>query len=125
MKELSPLFQRSIRVIHAIPNGKVSTYSALAELIEAPGCARHISYILSSSSQKYELPWHRVINSKGRISLPVHSGYFRQKKILEAEGIQFESEKIELNIYMWKPTKKYIRQLLKGLPPHIPKKGLK
>ena len=119
-KEKTPLFLRSVALIKAIPSGKVLTYSEVANLIGAPGCARHISFVLSSSSKKYDLPWHRVVNSKGKISLPVHNHYFRQKKLLENEGILFIEDKIDLKSYLWKPSKSLLNKTLKGIPKHIP-----
>lgn len=118
MKEHSPLFSRSIAVIVAIPEGTVTTYGRVASLIDAPGCARHVSYILSSSSKKYKLPWHRVISSSGNV--PEHSSFLKQLGLLRAEGIEIEHEKIDLEIYGWNPTKKQVRDLLKGIPRHVP-----
>ncbi len=120
MNNLSPLAIRTIYLVKAIPKGKVLTYSEVSKLIKAPGCARHVSYILSSSSKKYDLPWHRVLNSKGKISLPIGHGYFEQKKRLEYEGINLENEKINLDKYLWSPTPKQVLKILKGLPKHIP-----
>ena len=120
MKEHSPLFLRSVAVIKAIPEGKILTYSGVANLISAPGCARHVSFILSSSSKKYKLPWHRVINSQGRISLNLNNGYHIQKRRLQKENIEFINEKIDLNEHEWKPTKTLLKKILKGLPRHIP-----
>lgn len=119
-KDKSPLFLRTIALVRSIPKGKVLTYSAVANLVSARGCARHVSYILSSSSKKYGLPWHRVINSQGKISLPVQSGYFEQKKRLEKEKVKFNGEKIDLMTFQWSPTQKEVKSILKGLPKHIP-----
>lgn len=120
MKEqhFSPLFQRAIQLILAIPSGKVLTYGQAAKWIGAPGCARHISWILSSSSKKYQLPWHRVISSSGKISLPIGSGYQKQKRLLEKEGVLFTKDRIDLTNYLWNPSKKEVNQLLAGLPKH-------
>ena len=118
MKDKSPLFQRSVTLIRAIPKGKISTYGQIADLIGAPGCARHISYVLSSSSKKYDLPWHRVISSSGK--LPKHRSQFRQMKLLKAEGILSEYGAVDLDDHLWKPSKTQVRSLMKGLPKHTP-----
>jgi methylated-DNA-protein-cysteine methyltransferase-like protein len=123
MKNLSPLFIRTIKIIKNIPKGKVATYSSISNLIGAPGCARHVSYILSSSSDKYNLPWHRVVNSKGKISLAVDQGYFTQKKKLMSENVIFQNDAISLPKYLWRPSEKKISKMLKGLPQHIPIKA--
>jgi methylated-DNA-protein-cysteine methyltransferase-like protein len=53
-------------------------------------------------SAKYDLPWHRVVNSKGKISLKPSNGYALQKALLESEGIKFSSSQtIDLSVYLW------------------------
>lgn len=120
---LSPLAQRTITLINSIPKGKVLTYSEVARLIGASGCARHVSYILSSSSSKHDLPWHRVINSQGKISLPLDSGYFTQEKKLLNEEIIVKNGRIRLEHFLWKPSSKEVKKILSGLPLHIPLKA--
>lgn len=119
-KELSPLFLRTIALIEKIPKGKVLSYSQVAKLIGASGCARHISYILSSSSKKYELPWQRVVNSKGRISLQDFGTGKRQEQILLSEGVVIEGGNINFEQYLWCPTEKKLNQILAKIPKHIP-----
>jgi len=123
MHNKSALFQRTIQLIRAIPAGKILTYAGVSKLISAPGCARHISYILSSSSRKYALPWHRVINSKGQISLSVGAGHFEQKRLLAKENIKFNAEVIDLDKYAWRPNKVEVNKILAGLPLHVPLKA--
>jgi methylated-DNA-protein-cysteine methyltransferase-like protein len=120
MSGKSPLFLRTIALIKKIPAGKVLTYSKISQLIGAPGCARHVSYILSSSADKYELPWHRVINSKGEISLREY--YHQQKKRLENEGVLFQRNRVDLSKFQWRPTPKTLESILAKLPKHIPLK---
>jgi methylated-DNA-protein-cysteine methyltransferase-like protein len=57
---------------------------------------------LHSSSKKHQLPWHRVINSKGLIALKSIDDKQYQKKLLELEGIEVKNGfKIDLNKYLW------------------------
>jgi methylated-DNA-protein-cysteine methyltransferase-like protein len=89
-----------IEIIKSIPKGKVMTYGQIAEWAGNPRGARQISRILHSMSRKYNLPWHRVINSKGEISLPPDNGGLIQRQMLKDEGIVFkESGIIDLKIY--------------------------
>lgn len=85
--------KKVIEFIKAIPPGEVITYGKVALQCGSPRSARQVSYILHSMSKKYNLPWHRVISSSGKISL---SGdmYFIQKKLLEEEGIIFNNSGI-------------------------------
>ena len=78
-----------IDVISAIPEGKVMTYGQVAAWAGNPRGARQVSRVLHSMSRKYGLPWFRVINSRGQISLPLGRGADLQKELLIAEGIVF------------------------------------
>lgn len=84
--------QQVIEVIRMIPEGRVSTYGRVARAAGHPLGARQVSWLLHSASQKYHLPWHRVVNAKGRISLPAAGGYELQKSLLESEGVVFSAD---------------------------------
>ncbi len=95
---------RVIEIIRAIPTGKVTTYGRVAELAGNVRAARQVSRILHSCSSKEDLPWHRVINKSGRISLKIFKGYEEQKMLLENEGIEFDSKgNIDLECFLWAP----------------------
>ncbi|MEA1973896.1 MAG: MGMT family protein [Candidatus Cloacimonadota bacterium] len=99
MKEFS---KRIIKVIKKIPSGKVLTYGRVSNLAGSNNGARQVSRILHTCSTKHELPWHRVINSKGKISLGKNSGYYVQQELLLSEDVIFENDKIDLDKFMWK-----------------------
>ncbi|TXT60764.1 MAG: DNA base-flipping protein [Promethearchaeota archaeon] len=91
-----------IKIIQRIPKGKILTYGAIAKLAGNPQAARQVSWILHSSSKKYDLPWHRIINSKGEISLKIKKDKNLQKHLLEKEGIEFKTDyQMELSSYLW------------------------
>ena len=119
MDKKTPLFLRTINLVKSIPKGKVLSYGNVANMVGAPGCARHVSFILSSSSKKYKLPWHRVISSSGKISEHRHTS--KQLRWLEKEGVVIVRQTVDLIEYAWKPSKKEIQNFLKGLPRHQPK----
>ncbi len=79
-----------------------------AALAGKPNGARQISRLLHSMSRKHDLPWHRIINSKGKISLRPSQGYELQKALLESEGVKFsKSDIIDLKVYLWiKPVQR-------------------
>jgi methylated-DNA-protein-cysteine methyltransferase-like protein len=92
------------KVIKKIPRGKVATYGQIAALAGNPRAARQVVRILHSSSRKDKLPWHRVINSKGTISLKPGQGYELQKSLLEKEGIKFGlRDAVDLKLFLWSP----------------------
>jgi len=91
-----------IEIIQKIPAGKIATYGQIATLAGNNKAARQISRILHSSSDKYDLPWHRVINSQGKISMRSGDGLEMQKAMLESEGIQVINGRIYLKKYQWR-----------------------
>jgi methylated-DNA-protein-cysteine methyltransferase-like protein len=92
-------------VVRKIPLGKVATYGQIARLAGLPGQARQVGYALHRLPSQTEVPWQRVINSRGLISFaPGSVAWSMQKSILESEGVQFdESDSISLPQYQWKP----------------------
>ena len=94
--------QQAVNIIRNIPEGRVLTYGMVAALAGKPRGARQISRILHSMSKKYDLPWHRIVNSKGKISLKQSRGYELQKALLESEGVKFsKTDTIDLKLYSW------------------------
>ena len=89
-----------IDIISNIPYGKVMTYGQIAAYAGNPRGARQVSRILHSMSNNYHLPWHRVINSKGGISLTGEPG-FKQGELLSQEGIEVINKKIDLKKYLF------------------------
>lgn len=90
-------------VIHQIPHGKVSTYGEIARMAGYPGYARHVGKALGNLPKDSKLPWFRVINSKGEISL-TGPDWERQRERLVAEGIAVSAEgRISLKKYKWQP----------------------
>lgn len=99
----SSFSERIKHIILQIPIGRVATYGQIAAFAGNPRASRQVAWILHSCTKKDNLPWHRVINSKGRISLPRSGGYELQKKLLELEGIIFrKDDSIDLNIFLYK-----------------------
>ncbi len=98
---ISLFSKRVIEIIQKIPIGKVATYGQIATLAGNNKAVRQISRILHSSSDKYDLPWHRVINSQGKISMKSGDGFEMQKAMLESEGIQVINGRIYLKKYQW------------------------
>ncbi len=91
-----------IRQIKSIPAGYVSTYGMIAAMAGNPRAARQVARVLHSCSARDALPWYRVINAGGNISLPRGGGYERQKALLQREGIVFdETDRVDLQRFMW------------------------
>lgn len=98
-----------IRLIRSIPKGKVATYGQIACLAGFCSSVRRVVWILHSCSKKEGLPWHRVVNQKGTISLRPGEGYELQKDMLQKEGIVFDKkDRIDMDRYLWEPDEDYI-----------------
>ncbi|CAH9065280.1 DNA base-flipping protein [Pseudoalteromonas holothuriae] len=94
--------ERIYTLIGSIPMGKVAAYGQLARLAGAPNQSRAVGRLLKNLPAKSTLPWHRVINSQGKISFSIESEkYQQQRKLLTAEGVIFKNNKVSLKTYQW------------------------
>ncbi|WP_047982313.1 MGMT family protein [Ornithinibacillus contaminans] len=101
---MTPFTKSVLKIIREIPEGRVMTYGQIASLAGSPRAARQVVRILHSMSSKYQLPWHRVINAKGKIALTDDESYQEQLINLEAEGIEVgPHDEIDLDRYQWNP----------------------
>jgi methylated-DNA-protein-cysteine methyltransferase-like protein len=100
---ISEFSTKVIQLIRQIPPGKVATYGQIAKLAGKPQGSRGVAWILHSSSTVHQLPWHRVLNSQGRISFEIGTHNFRQqKKRLEKEGIELSTDgRLDLAKFQW------------------------
>ncbi|MBI5304429.1 MAG: methylated-DNA--[protein]-cysteine S-methyltransferase [Chloroflexi bacterium] len=94
-------FTRVYALVRKIPRGKVATYGQIARALGAPGAARTVGWAMRACPE--QVPWHRVINARGEISLRPTTGYHEQRARLKAEGVRFNRDgKVNLDRYGWK-----------------------
>lgn len=86
------------QVVHGIPEGRVATYGQVARLSGIPQQSRMVGRILASLPPGSKIPWHRVINSQGKISNPSPE---RQAERLANEGVVVLNGRISLKAYQW------------------------
>jgi methylated-DNA-protein-cysteine methyltransferase-like protein len=97
----APFTETVVRLVRRIPRGKVATYGQIAVLAGNAYASRQVARLLHSLSDKERLPWQRVINSRGTISLRAEAGE-RQRALLEREGVQFGLHgRIDLACFLW------------------------
>jgi len=99
-------YDRIYAVIRRIPSGRVATYGQVAALAGLAGHARQVGYALFALSSHSTVPWHRVVNAQGRLSLGkvIPEGDVEQRIRLEIEGVEFDAEgRIPLERFRWKP----------------------
>ncbi len=93
--------QRVWQVLMAVPYGRVATYGDIARLAGTPRAARQVGAILKCLPKESTLPWHRIVNHQGSISL-TGTARERQRTTLVAEGVIVTPQgKISLTRYRW------------------------
>lgn len=100
-----------ITAIRGIPRGKIATYKQIAALCGKPHAGRAVAWILKSCSEKYELPWHRVLNASGKISFKLRSHSFRlQCAKLRAERVAVSpGGTVELEKFQWRKRPRRVK----------------
>jgi methylated-DNA-protein-cysteine methyltransferase-like protein len=96
-------FEEVYRIASMVPPGQVATYGQIAAYLGNPRGARTVGWALGSLPAGLDVPWHRVVNSQGRISGPPHGRRAsEQRAMLEEEGIVFDATgRIDLDKYGW------------------------
>ena len=101
------VFEKIYRIVLLIPKGRVMTYGQIARLLGGRYSPRLVGWAMHATPKDgRNIPWHRVINSRGGIStgkvLPHNPDL--QKWMLEAEGISFDDrDKCDLSVHQWSP----------------------
>lgn len=98
----APTYERIYAVVRQIPPGKVATYGQVSAIVG--GCtARMVGYAMAALPFGTDVPWQRVINRQGKISLRSSGlGSARQRQLLEAEGVEFDSrDRIDFDEVGW------------------------
>ena len=100
------LDQRVLQAVSRIPRGQLATYGQIADLIGAYGCARQVGWALRRLKLPSTVPWHRVVNAQGRISMSLsrEGSDWMQRELLMAEGIPVDVEgRLPLRQFLWYP----------------------
>jgi len=105
MRHREDNYERIYEVVRQIPQGRVATYGQVAALAGLPGHARQVGYALHALPEGSNVPWHRVINARGAISLRADRGWGGfQRHLLEEEGVAFSARGlIDLERCRWDP----------------------
>ncbi|MCU0519705.1 MAG: MGMT family protein [Anaerolineae bacterium] len=89
--------ERIYMVIRQVPPGKVTTYGQVSKIVGTVS-ARQVGYALAAVREAMNVPWQRVVNSQGKVSLPGSD----QQHMLEAEGVVFDAQgRIDLKRFGW------------------------
>ena len=104
MSDPAPSFYDAVWALVArIPPGQVTTYGRVAAMLGSPRAARAVGYALFNLREGVTVPWHRVVNAKGEISLNGRAGRpGLQRRLLEDEGIVFDAQgRLSLQTHLW------------------------
>jgi methylated-DNA-protein-cysteine methyltransferase-like protein len=94
-------------VVRRIPRGKVATYGQIATIAGLDGQARQVGYAMAAIGRATAVPWQRVINAQGKISMRSEgpAGSIIQQQLLEQEGVIFRGGRVDLKRFGWKPRR--------------------
>jgi len=93
-------YQEVYAVVRLIPRGMVMSYGGVARQCGRPGRARAVGYALHAASPKARVPWWRVINAQGRLSIPSNEISDMQRRKLTDEGVHVDDDlRIDIRIY--------------------------
>jgi methylated-DNA-protein-cysteine methyltransferase related protein len=111
-------FEKIYRMVLRIPRGRVMTYGQIARLLEDRYSPRLVGWAMHATPQdERNIPWHRVINSRGGISTGrvVIQEPELQRWMLEAEGVIFDEHgHCDLSVYQWSPAQNKLRSKAKA-----------
>lgn len=102
---MSDFAQQVYDVIRRIPRGRVASYGAVAAVVGRPRAARGVGSILRALPEASDLPWWRVVNGRGEISISTFGhGATLQRTLLEREGVRFDAHgRIDFERHGWQP----------------------
>ncbi|PTX44541.1 methylated-DNA-protein-cysteine methyltransferase-like protein [Christiangramia gaetbulicola] len=107
MSDKSGFFERVYEVCRKIPEGRVTSYGAIAKYLGAARSARMVGWAMNSSHNLEDVPAHRVVNRKGILTGKHHfGGSNAMQQLLEAEGVKVQDlQIIDFQKYFWDPMK--------------------
>ena len=123
-KPYAPFYERVYAIVRQIPKGKVTSYGRIADMLDATGAARQVGYAMSALKNRGDhspyddIPWQRVVNRQGRISIKgSEHGRLYQAELLREEGVEVDHElKIDMDKYLWEGLLPHeVRELIKDI----------
>lgn len=101
---MGEVFNMVYEVVCTIPKGSIATYGQIAHYLGMPKSAKIVGYALHVNPEPGIIPCHRVVNRRGECSGSfAFGGAFVQAELLMAEGVKVVNNKVDLNVYAWKP----------------------
>jgi methylated-DNA-protein-cysteine methyltransferase-like protein len=121
------VFEKIYRLVLRIPHGRVMTYGQIARLLEERYSPRLVGWAMHATPRdERNIPWHRVINSRGAISTGrvIIQEPDLQRLMLEAEGVVFDDRgHCDLRVYQWSPRQRAARARIESIRESSSHKG--
>lgn len=101
---MTDFYNAVYETVSRIPEGKVTTYGAIAAYLGSIGLSRAVGNALHNNMNPSAVPCHRVVNRSGALA-PAYAfgGREEQRKRLIAEGVTFSGENVDLKVCLWLP----------------------
>jgi methylated-DNA-protein-cysteine methyltransferase-like protein len=108
-------FHRAVYgLVRAIPRGRVATYGQIAAILGWPRAARAVGYAMRHCPA--DVPWHRVVNASGGISLRANvAGMVTQRVLLAQEGVKLRRGRVRIEQHRWRGPRRDRRIHLESL----------
>lgn len=99
-----------VKIVKLIPAGQVASYGQVSLYVGVPRAARQVGWILNGLEGNTPVPWWRVVNSQGRITIKgSRYSQLEQKELLEAEGVKINDDfTFDIEQYRFKPDEELI-----------------
>jgi methylated-DNA-protein-cysteine methyltransferase-like protein len=102
----SSFFLKVYEVVRQIPEGRVTSYGAIASYLGSPQSSRMVGWAMNAAHSQVEVPAHRVVNRIGLLTGKHHFGGGKiMQQLLENEGIPVVDDQIQdFETYFWDPV---------------------
>lgn len=116
-------YEKVYVLVLQIPIGKVSSYGRVAAMLGSAGAARQVGYAMSALKSKAnnetyaDIPWQRVINHQGKITIKgSEHGRLRQAELLKEEGVDVDNNlQVDMDVFLWEGLLPHeVEEILRG-----------
>lgn len=110
---MSPFKDRVLQIIKAVPKGTVVSYGQVAAYAGLPRASREVGWILNSLSEAESVPWWRVVNNKGFLSIRGNQTADKelQKKLLQVDGVEVSDDFVlDIEKFRFRASQKQLQQ---------------
>jgi methylated-DNA-protein-cysteine methyltransferase related protein len=103
-KSAAPFRERVYAMVRSVPRGRVASYGDIAALVGTPRAARGVGAALQSLETGTDVPWWRIVNRSGRLTIPADHGLRAlQRTLLERERVRFTAAgEVDLERHHWR-----------------------